>query len=193
MSSSASSSVISVRSTALLEFREVGAAVDLEHAAGAGEDHHRVRLVVLVVDFADDRLDHVLERHQAVDAAELVDHHGHVNAGGAHRQKQVGREHGGRYVERLALHSRQGRGLGRRTLAGGGEQLEQVLQVRDAHRIVQSLAIDRQAGVFAIDEGGDHRREARRQLDGDDIRPRRHHVLDGEALEGAGLIHEIGG
>ena len=45
--------------------------------------------VVLVLDLADDLLDQILDRHQPVDAAELVDHHRDMRARLAHLHEQV--------------------------------------------------------------------------------------------------------
>ena len=50
-------------------------------------------LVMLVLDLADDLLDDVLDRHQALGAAELVDDDGEVDALGAHPGEQVDDAH----------------------------------------------------------------------------------------------------
>ena len=56
---------------------------------------------MLVINVADDRLDQVFQGHQAVGAAELVDHQSHVGAGGLHLQQQIGGAHGGWHIERV--------------------------------------------------------------------------------------------
>ena len=58
---------------ALVHVRDRGPAVD-EHVPLRGRRELRLRDVVLVLDVADDLLDHVLERHQALEIAILVDH-----------------------------------------------------------------------------------------------------------------------
>jgi hypothetical protein len=64
--------------------------------------------------------------------------------------------------------------------------------VDEAHRVIQRLAVDRQARVLALDEAGGHGVERRRQLQSHDVGARDHHVAHGDALEGRGLIHEVG-
>ena len=49
-------------------------------AVGARDDLGPVGVVVLVLDLADDLLDHVLDGDEPVDAAELVDDQRHVDA-----------------------------------------------------------------------------------------------------------------
>jgi hypothetical protein len=61
--------------------------------------------VVLVVDLADHALDDVLHADQAVDAAELVDHHRQMHMTGLHPQQQVGRAHRSWHVQCLAAQS----------------------------------------------------------------------------------------
>ena len=52
-----------------------------------------VDLVVLVLDVADDHLDQVLDRDQAVGAAVFVDHQRHVDAGRLHLHQQIDGRH----------------------------------------------------------------------------------------------------
>src|SRR3546814_13179372 len=67
---------------------------DLNEAAIRPLDQLRAdRDVVLVLDLPDDLLDQVLDRHQAVDAAEFVDNQGHVDARQAHLQQQIEHPH----------------------------------------------------------------------------------------------------
>ena len=65
-----------------------------DHGAVAALDQLRlVGVVVLVLDLADDLLDHVLDGDEPVDAAELVDHQRHVHAREPHLQQQVEHRH----------------------------------------------------------------------------------------------------
>ena len=65
-------------------------AADAPGAVGQREDVALVLLdVELVLDLADDLLEHVLDRDQSGDAAELVDHDGQVVAVGAELAQQV--------------------------------------------------------------------------------------------------------
>ena len=59
-------------------------------------------LVVLVLDVADDDLDDVLDRDQAVGAAIFVDHQGQVRARRLHLDEQVDRRHRGRHEQHRA-------------------------------------------------------------------------------------------
>ena len=55
---------------------------------------------MLVLDLADDLLDHVLDRDEAFGAAELVDDDGEVDPLGAHPREQVEHAHRFGHVER---------------------------------------------------------------------------------------------
>ena len=59
-----------------------------------------VAAVVLVAHLADDLLDDVLQRHHAVDAAELVDHDGHLQPALAQRLQERVQLDGGRHDDR---------------------------------------------------------------------------------------------
>ncbi len=74
------------------------ARLDDERAAARGVDRD-FGLVVLVLDVADDRLDHVLDRDQTVGAAVFVDHQRHMRARHLHAQEKIERRHRGRGVE----------------------------------------------------------------------------------------------
>ena len=54
---------------------------------------------MLVLDLADDLLDHVLDRDQPLGAAELVDDDGEMDALGAHPREQIEHAHQFRHVE----------------------------------------------------------------------------------------------
>ena len=59
-------------------------------------------LVMLVLDVADDLLDHVLDRQQPLGAAELVDDDGEMDPAGAHPREQIEHAHRFGHVERRA-------------------------------------------------------------------------------------------
>jgi hypothetical protein len=80
---------------------------------------------MLVLDLADDLLDHVLDRHQPLGAAELVDDDGEMDPLGAHPCEQVEHAHRFGHVERLAQQA--GDVLGR--LGAGHLDGEDVLDV----------------------------------------------------------------
>ena len=105
------------------QFVEVGAGVGEEAAVAVGNDRRARLLVVLVLDVADDHLDGVLHRHQAVGAAVLVDDQRHLHAARLHVGKERGNRHRGRHEQDVAHEigageraatDRRGRGQGRR-------------------------------------------------------------------------------
>ena len=110
--------------------------------------HAGFGLVMLVLDVADDLLDHVLDRHQALGAAELVDDDGEVDALGAHPREQLDHAHRFRHEQRLA-HQRRDRAVARGIDVGH----EHVLDVDHADHFIEALAIDRQAAVAGVGEG----------------------------------------
>ena len=68
-------------------------------------------VVMLVLDLADDLLDHVLDRDQPLGAAEFVDDDGEVDALGAHPREQV--EHAHRFRDEQGLAHQRRRSSGR--------------------------------------------------------------------------------
>ena len=58
-----------------------------------GVQFRRLGLVVLVLDVADDRLDHVLDRNEPVGAAVFVDHQRHMGARRLHAEQEIERGH----------------------------------------------------------------------------------------------------
>ena len=93
-----------------VEFGPDGRDDVLERRARIGEEravglaHHggRFVVVVLVLDVADDLLDDVLDRRDAVGAAILVDHQRQMDARRLHLGEQVDRRHRGRHEQHLA-------------------------------------------------------------------------------------------
>ena len=104
-------------------------------------------LVVLVVDLADDLLQHVLDRHQSGDAAVLVDHDRHVVA----RLAELAQQH----VEFLGFRDQHRRTqqfahVLRRAVVGD-DAAQQVLGQQDAEDLVAVLAVHREARVAGLD------------------------------------------
>ena len=97
---------------------ELGAGVGVPDAVLERDQHARRLLVMLVLDLADDLLDHVLDRDQPLGAAELVDDDGEVDALGAHPREQVEHAHRFGHVERLAQQRRDVVGRRRRRRPG---------------------------------------------------------------------------
>ena len=137
--------------------------------------------VVLVLDLADDLLDHVLHRHQAGRAAVLVDHDGDVTLGGLHVVQQV--------VDRLGLgdidrRPHQLADVDCAVRAAVALQVgQQVLGVQDPDDVVEALVEHGQAGVAGADDHLEHLVERIVDVDGADADARHHdlvHALLGE-------------
>ena len=160
----------------------------------------RLVLVMLVFDVADDRFHHVLDRHQPIGPAVLVDDQRHMRAGRLHLEQQVERRHRRRRIEngpqdfcrrerhvepRLAV------AVGRLLMARlhepeariGGEKNDEVADVDHAARIVERLVIDRQARVAGGAEAIEHFPQRRVERKRDDVGARHHHVLDPHVVQ----------
>ena len=84
------------RAVLFLERLDRQARIGDDAAVGPLDQRRRLGDVVLVLDLADDLLDQILDRHQPVDAAELVDDHRDVGARLAHLHEQIeDRQRGG--------------------------------------------------------------------------------------------------
>ncbi len=162
-------------------------------AQGPRHDRDGGRVIVLVVDLADHRLDQVFHRDQAVGAAELVDDQGHVDTAGAHAEQEVGGLHRSGHVQRVTAQLVQHQIARRRPFGLVGEQAEDVLDVDDADGIVEGLAIDRHPRVLGLGELRHHHFEWGRELDRDDVGARGHDVGDPQGLEGLGLVDDVDG
>src|ERR671919_1402119 len=133
-----------------------------------------VREVVLVLDLADDLLEQVLERDDALEGPVLVDDEGHVLV----RAPELG-QHGGE-VLRLGHDVAVAHKLLDLNVLDAPvvEGREEVADVEDADDVVERAPVDRVARVGGVD----HRREGllRRQVDreGDDLGARDHDLVD---------------
>ena len=128
---------------------------------------------MLVLDFADDLLDQILDRDNPVRAGKLVQHDGEVHPLRAHIRQHVERVAGLRHVKGLP-HQR-GPVAGRRI--GLGEIGEHVLDVDHPDHIVQLVAIDRHARMAVIREDRDHLVPAGIGADRHDLAPRHGNVV----------------
>ena len=103
----------------------------------AVQDQAGGRVVVLVLDVADDHLDQVLDRDEAVGAAVLVDHQRHVGAGRLHAHEQVEGRHRARDEEDRAQDP------------GRGDRRREV-DVAEPRRLTGSFARRRREPVSAL-------------------------------------------
>jgi hypothetical protein len=168
------------RSRSLLPVDRPDAALELlDRRAGIGDQaavrarqHLRALLnIVLVFDLADDFLDDILDGHEAVDAAELVDHQGHVDTRQPHLQQQIERAHRRRNEQHLA---QDGLEIERPVPDEAGEH---VLYVDHAHDIIERLAVDRQPRVTLRAHDPNELRELDIHRHGRNIGARHHHVV----------------
>ena len=84
------------------DFFQIGAAIGEIGTVILPDDGMDARLVVLVLDVADDLLDDVLDRDQPVGAAVFVDHQREVNARRLHLRQQIDRRHRRRHIDQRA-------------------------------------------------------------------------------------------
>ena len=154
----------------LLEHLDRGARVGDQAAVGALDEARAVGHIMLVLDLADDLLDHILDRDQPVDAAELVDHHRDMGARLAHLHEQVEDRHRRRDEQHLAQHRR------RLRLAALGDRAEHILDMDEADHVIERLAIDRNARMTLLDHAFDDLGKRRLDIERDDIDARHHHI-----------------
>jgi hypothetical protein len=143
-------------------------------------------------------LDDVLHRDQSVGTAILVDDerdldprrlHLGEQVGGRHRRRheqdradQIGRRQ--RQVEVDAADVEPGRALVvAADLRPGDDVRHQVLDVDHADRIVEGLAVDRHARMAGGLEGADEVGQRNRDVDGIDVGPRHHDIVDPRLAE----------
>ena len=137
------------------ELLELDPGIGFPQAVVEHGQHARLGLVMLVLDVADDLLDDVLDRDQALGAAEFVDDDREVDALAAHPRQQLDHAHRFGHEQRLA-HQRGERPVARSVDVGD----EHVLDVDHADDVIEALAIDRQAAVAGVGEGLDQLVEA---------------------------------
>ena len=164
----------------LLDRIDRDARVGDDAAVGPLDQRRRLRHVVLVLDLADDLLDQILDRHQTVDPAELVDHHRDMRARLAHLHEQVEDRQRRRDVQDLAQQPLQ---PGRPAV---GDRRQHVLDVDEADHVVQRLAIDRHARMAVLDHAFDDFGKRLVDIERDDIDARHHDVA------GVALVHLAG-
>ena len=125
----------------LAEVVHVRPAIDPGLVVGELDDH-RLFLVVLVLDLADDLLEQVLDGHQAGRAAVLVEHDREVDLAPLELVEQVVHAHRFGHEDRRAQDGPQ-----RRTLVHAAlQERQEVLRVEDADDLVDGLVVDRDRG-----------------------------------------------
>ena len=153
-----------VASTVLGELLELDPRVGFPQAVVEHLQHSARLLVMLILDLADDFLDHVLDRYQAFGSAELVDDDGQVDAFGAHPREKV--EHSHRFGTNRGARSSASIERGRERV---DQRLEHVLDVDHADHFIEVFAGNRQAAVLSFGESGDQILETDRRWNRDDV------------------------
>jgi len=165
---------------------------------------------VLVLDVADHHLDEILDRDETVGTAIFIDHQRHVSAGRLHADEKIDGRHRARHEQDRPQNPRGGKAhrqvdpaeAGRQTGCGRdfvvsvalatarrprigphGEEIEEVADVHHALRVVEGLAIDRQARMAGGAEQGQEVAKTRVGRNSDDVRARDHHVVDPDSVE----------
>ena len=128
-------------------------------------------LVMLVLDLANDFLDHVLDRHQSLGAAELVDDDRQMHPSGPHPRHQLEHSHRFGHEERRPKQRRH-RPVDRRI----ARRDEHVLDMDHAHDMVERPGINRQSAVPRLGEGRRHVIECDGIGDGDDVAARHRYL-----------------
>ena len=185
----------------VLVVREVGAEAFVEVGDGRQRIHHELAVglrgdqrgtvlgfVVLVVDLAHDLFQHVLDGHQAGDAAVLVHHDRHVVARQAEfLQQQV-------QLLRFGNQYRRPQQLahGAGTVVGH-HPAQQVLGQQDAQDLVLVVAVDGEARMAGFHHLFHQVQEARLHRQRHHLRARHHHVAHGQVGHGDGAFHHLQG
>ncbi len=154
-----------------LQHLDGGSGVGVDCSVGPEHEVGFRVVVVFVLDFADDLLDHVLDGKQSVDAAEFVDHQGHVRSFGPHLEQQLQNFHRRRDEQDTPQYLRQPE------LRVLSPPREHVLDVDHADGVVQSLPIHRQTGVPFLGHHLDDFGQGHPTFDGDDIGTGNHYVF----------------
>ncbi len=178
---------------------EAGAADGDERSVVLADHGLGGRLVVLVVDLADDFLDDVLDRHDAFAAAIFVDHQRQMDAGRLHLGEQVDGRHRGRHEQDGAddlgggqrhreVDGGEVEAGGMRLVAGGmGFRMDRGLghhegdHVADVHHpdgIIEGVVVDDEARMGGVLEHLQEVAERNVLLHGDDVGPRHHDIVD---------------
>ena len=155
----------------LLQHLNGGAGVGVDGSVGSEHQIGFRIAIVFVLDFADDLLDHVLDGEQSVDAAEFVDHQGHVRSFRPHLEQQLQNLHRRRDEQDTPQYLRQPE---RRVLP---PPREHVLDVDHADGVVESLPVNRQTRMPFLGHHLDDLGQRRPAFDSDDIGTGNHHVF----------------
>ena len=186
---------------------ETGAAGGQERAVVLSRHGGGFGFVVLVGDIADDQLDQVFDRDEAIAAAVFVDHESEVDTRCLHLGEQIERRHGRRHVEDLAddlggrqrhgkidLHEVQTgcAGLPRflwflRFGGGGGGRIDhgprrhephEIADVHHADRVVERVVINNKPGMTGARIHHDEFADRNILLHGHDVGSRQHDAFD---------------
>mmetsp|Transcript_13615 Transcript_13615/g.44333 ORF Transcript_13615/g.44333 Transcript_13615/m.44333 type:complete len:554 (+) Transcript_13615:186-1847(+) len=138
-------------------------------------------VVVLVVDFADERLEDVLESDDAGRATVLVHHHHHVQPPLPHQLERIHRRHGLGHIDDV-LHQRRG---GQRAQVGARpvDVVDQLAGEGHADHLVDGAVVDGDARVLVRLRDCEQASQRVANLDANHLHPRLHDLLDGRLVE----------
>ena len=105
---------------------------------------------MLVLDVADDFLDHVLDRHQPLGPAKLIDDDREVGSLGAHPREKI--DHAHRFGHEQGRAQKGGHRAVAAVIHAGDEH---ILDVDHADHFIEAFAEHRQAAVAGFGEGGE--------------------------------------
>ena len=152
---------------------------------------------MLVLDFADDGFEQILDGEDAISAAIFVDDDGHVDALLLHLLQQIAHRRRGRHEQHLAHQvefadlaaERGGHQLDRSFLGGLIQRLhfdnaaERVLDVDEAGNVIKIVIVDRNAGMADLAEARQQHAQCLGRLHRHDIGARHHDVVDALVAE----------
>src|SRR6516164_5445127 len=125
---------------------------------------------MLVLDLADNLLDQIFDRHQPVDPAKFVDHHGDMGPRLTHLDEKVESRQRGRDEQHFAQHR------GQLCMLAFGDWPQHVLNVDEANHIVECSLIDGNPRMTLLYHTFNYLREGCLDVERDNIDAWHHHV-----------------
>jgi hypothetical protein len=177
----------------------IGACVGDIRTVRLPNDGGALVFVVFVGDFADDLLDDVLHRYDAVGAAIFVDHKREMNAARLHAREQIHRTHGRRHEQNLTRDLGRGQRCGeidrleievcwQRLLALGvllrvdrgarRHERDEVADVHHADGVIERIVVDDETRMAGTLEDAHKFTDRNVLLHIDDVGTRHHHVAN---------------
>jgi len=171
-----------------VEHAHVGAGIDEITARGFVRTRDAgTRIGWLAGELADDFLQQVLQRDDALDVAVFIDDKGGALAAALELHQLLVQRRGFGHEIRLVQQGFEGRGRQRR----GIHLRDKPLDMQQADHVVDRLAVDGQARVAAAADGGDDPVPVIREVDADHLALGDHDVLDGDLAQFQHAHHDL--